>query len=133
MEQRNADVTYAEEKATIKTHYNRKWRENHPGYNKNDTWNKLDRVDQVTIFRLRTGHNRLNSHMFTKLGIGTSEKCPCGAAAMTSQHILQECRRHDSLRKEVWPEPKSVERKLHGSLEDLQRTIRFVRQSEETI
>ena len=133
MEQDNSDVTCAKEKAVIETHYSRKWREKHPGVNKNDACNKLDRADHMIIFKLRTGHNRLNYHMFTKLGIGTAEKCPCGAAAMTSQHILQECMRHDSLKQEIWPKPRPMEWKLHGNMEELQRTIYFVRQSGETI
>ena len=36
-----------------------------------------NRKEQVGIFRLRTGHNRLNSHMNKKMKKVSSPLCPC--------------------------------------------------------
>ena len=135
MNQDNTQVTYAEEKAAIKNFYKRKWKQQHPEYTRKDYSNKLEREEQVIIFRLRTGHNRMNAHMYSKLGIGTTDRCPCGNAAMDSKHLLQECTRHQEIREEIWPGSGEVplEQKLHGDLEELQRTARFVKLSNETI
>jgi hypothetical protein len=54
--------------------------------------------EQVVIMRLRTGQNRLRSHMYTKFKIGTSATCTCGQAPQTAGHILQDCHEHDALR-----------------------------------
>ena len=100
-------------KVNIKTA--RKGRENHPGYNKNDEWNNAGQS--------RSGHNFQTKNLtkslefpLKKQGFGTSEKCPFGAAAMTSQHILQERMRHDTLRQAIWPVSQSMERKLNGDI-----------------
>ena len=34
-----------------------------------DDYHTLDRAGQVTLIRLRTGHNRLNSHMHRKMDL----------------------------------------------------------------
>ena len=74
--------------------------------------------EQVILFRLRTGHNRLNAHMY-KLKVGESEMCPCNADIMTAEYLLQHCRLHDALRRDMWPEPKLLRDKLYGNLEEL--------------
>ena len=40
--------------------------------------------------RLRTGHNRLNAHMFKKLKLAPSPTCNCGQGDQTAEHILQD-------------------------------------------
>ena len=37
---------------------------------------KLNRPEQVILFRLRTGHNKLNGRMYSKFKVGESEMCP---------------------------------------------------------
>ena len=44
----------------------------HPRYNKADPYYLLTRREQVTVFRLRTGHNRLNYHLYSGLGQATT-------------------------------------------------------------
>ena len=66
---------------------------------------KLNRTEQVIMFRLRTGHNRLNAHMYNKFKAGESEMCPCTADIMTVEHLLQHCRLHDAMRRDTWPDP----------------------------
>ena len=89
----------------------------------------LSRADQVIILRLRTGHNRLNAHLYNKMRIGQSEMCPCNTATMTTEHILQHCPLHDVLRSSTWPEGETLSEKLHGGLAALERTATFVRQT----
>ena len=101
----------------------------HLHHNKTDPYYLLTRREQVTIFRLRTGHNRLNNHLFTKLRIGTTEQCPCRTGGQTTEHLLQSCPLHETLRKRVWPTHTPVAQKLYGSVEDLERTAAFVEET----
>ena len=50
--------------------------------------------EQVMRFRLRTGHNRPNSHTYSKFKVGESEMCPCSIGIMTAEHLLQHCQLH---------------------------------------
>ena len=89
--------------------------------------NKLNRPEQVILFRLRTGHNKLNAHMYNNFKVGESEMCPCNADIMTAEHLLQHCRLPDAMRRDMWPEPTLQRDKLYGNLEELRRTAAFVR------
>ena len=95
-------------------------------YNQSDSLHKLNRSEQVILFRLRTSHNRLNAHMYNKFKVGESEMCPCNADIMTAEHPLQHCQLHDALTWDVWPEPTLLWDKLYDNLEEL-RTATFVR------
>ena len=105
----------------------KKWRQQHPNYNRSDSLHKLNRPEQVILFRLRTGHNRLNAHMYNKFKVGESEICPCNADIMTAEHQLQHCRLLGAMRRDMWPEPTLLRDKLYGNLEELRRTAAFVR------
>ena len=48
-----------------------------------DDYHLLSRKQQVILVRLRTGHNRLNSHMHSKLKLAPSPTCPCGREEQT--------------------------------------------------
>ena len=43
-----------------------------------DSYHQLTRSDQTAIFRLRTGHNRLNQHLNRVMKIISSPMCSCG-------------------------------------------------------
>ena len=73
----------------------------------------------VILFRMRTGHNRLNAHMYSKFKVGESEMCPCNADIMTAEHQLAYSA---ALRRDMWPELKPLRDKLCGYLEELKRT-----------
>ena len=73
-----------------------------------------------------TGHIRLNAHMY-KIKVGESEMCPCNADIMTAEHLLQHCRLHDALRRDMWPEPTLLRDKLYGNLKELKWITAFVR------
>jgi hypothetical protein len=45
----------------------------HQGYRRNDAYYQLSREEQLMIFRLHTGHNRLKHHILSKLKIGTTD------------------------------------------------------------
>ncbi|KAK7114333.1 hypothetical protein V1264_000409 [Littorina saxatilis] len=86
----------------------------------------------LTRAALRTGHNRLNHHMATKLKLVPSPLCSCGKN-QTAEHILQACPYHSALRDTIWLEETALQKKLYGPREDLERTARFALQSGLTI
>ena len=56
-----------------------------------------DREDQVKLFRLITGHNRLNSHMHRKLKLMPSSACSCQRGKQTAEPIFKVCQRFCNL------------------------------------
>ena len=95
------------------------------GYNPNqDALHQLARHQQTIIFRLRTGHCRLNSHL-KRIGVKTSAQRPCGEADQTPEHYLQSCSLHQQARQQIWPTCVSLKTKLWGSAEDLLLTSRY--------
>ena len=56
--QPKVNLTFHEKKTIIKSTFK--------GVNQKDDYHLLNREDQVILFRLRTGHNRLNHHMNKK-------------------------------------------------------------------
>jgi ribonuclease HI len=122
-------VSYEEAKTLIKGHYNAQWKEHHPKYSANDGYYQLSRRDQVILLRLRTGHNKMRHHLFTKFKIGNTGLCHCGLANMTAEHVLQDCPQHADLRRGIWPTPTSFEEKLYGGAETLKRTADFIKES----
>ena len=125
--QTNKKVSYPEMKTIIKSRAKQAWSQKHPNYIANDSWNRLDRQDQVIIFRLRTGHCRLKGHLYNKMQIGDNATCPCGTSDMSVEHVLQECERLTTIRKEQWQSAVSMNEKLYGDLESLRRTAAFVK------
>jgi len=132
-EQSDKSTTHKEAITIIKARQRRKWMQEHPCFNKNDPYHLLTRSEQVTLFRLRTGHNRLNYHLYTKFKIGQSDLCPCQTDSMTTEHLLQKCPLHEGLRQQIWTEQTPLARKLFGGLADLQRTASFIREAGVTI
>ena len=129
LEQIESDLTYREVKSIIKTSLNNKWKESHPEYNKQDGVYCLNRRDQTTIFRLRTGHNRLKYHIHKIFKVGETDLCSCGQAAKTAQHVLQDCRLYSKVRQPIWRERVDMHTKLYGSLPELEKTIAFIAQA----
>ena len=68
--------------------------------------------EQTMIFRLRTGHCRLRSHM-KKIGIEKSALC--GLEAQTTAHVLQSCPLHKRERESTWPTESSLGNKINGT------------------
>ena len=90
-----------------------------------DSYHQLTRQEQVIIFRLRTGHNRLNKHLH-RLKIVRSPGCQCGKGEQTADHILQDCEDLQNLRHNTWPVETSVQDKLYGPVDMLRRTTQFI-------
>ena len=128
-EQVDRSSSYPEVKTILKAKQHSKWRHKHPRYNKADPYYLLTRREQVTVFRLWTGHNRLNYHLYSKLRIGHTEQCSCGTGSQTTEHLLQSCPIYEPLRKEIWPDHTPVDRKLYGSLRDLRCTATFTEET----
>ena len=85
-EQVDRSVSYSEMKAILKAKQHSRWRHKHPRY-KTDPYFLLTRREQVTVFRLRTGHNRLNHHLYSRLHVGHTEQSPCGPVSQTTEDL----------------------------------------------
>ena len=131
--QTDRTTSYREEVTIIKTQQQFRWYAKHTESDKADPYYRFNKKEQVTIFRLTTGHNRLRSHLFlfNKFRIGDTDLCPCLTDYQTVEHVLQSCPLQEELRQKYWPGPTpvSVSRKLSGSLEDLRTTTAFIEDS----
>ena len=132
-DQVDKSTTYKEAKTIIKAKQHTKWLQQHPQHKTKDPYHLLSRQEQVIIFRLRTGHNRLNHHLYNKFRIGESALCPCKADSQTTEHLLQSCSLHTEARSKYWKEATPLATKLYGRLEDLQSTAAFVMDTDVTI
>ena len=130
-EQVDRSTSYPEVKTILKAKQHSKWRHKHPRYNKADPYYLLTRREQVTVFRFRIGHNRLNYHLYSKLRIGHTEHCPCGTGSQTTEYLLESCPIYEPLRNGIWPVHTPVARKLYGSLRDLRCTATFIEETGE--
>ena len=119
-EQKEQPITYQEQKTLIKAIR----KIDQP----KDNYHYLDRAKQVILFRARTGHNRLNSHLH-RLRLVPSPLCPCGQAAQTAEHILQNCNILNQLRTEHWPTVMNIHQKLYGSLDELINTATYIQRT----
>ena len=129
LEQIHNGFTFHEAKTSIQGSINSRWKIQHPQYNSRDSIYSLSRQDQVTILRLRNGHNRLQHHMYSRLKIGESPGCPCGANRQDASHILQDCRLYSDLRDQLWDGGAPLWVKLHGSKQDLETTANYIRRT----
>ena len=98
----------------------------HQRYRRTDTYCQLTRREQVTVCRLRTGHNHLNYNLHFECCIGYTEQRPCGTGNQTAEPLLQSCPLFKQLRKGIWPDHSVIVRKVNGSLENLRRTATFI-------
>ena len=133
LEQLEEGCTYEESKTHIKAAIQKRWKESHPNYNARDPVRWLSRKQQTTIFRLRTGHNRLRHNIFNKLKIGENGLCACGLAPQNTEHVLQSCTFLSDLRTEIWPTNGTLAQKLYGTKQELTCTTNFIEASGLTI
>ncbi|GFS07811.1 RNA-directed DNA polymerase from mobile element jockey [Elysia marginata] len=109
------------------------WRLEHPQHNSRDAIHKPSKAEKVTIFRLRTWHNRLKHHLFSRFKIGDGPNCPCVANRQDAQHVFQDCPLLDDARLKYWPEPREMNQKFYGSALQLGITEEFIYASDLTI
>ena len=91
-----------------------------------DDYYLLSQKQQVVLVRLRTGHNRLNSHMQGKLKLASPPTCPCGQEDQTTEHVLQRCPLHKATREDMWPVNTSLMTRLYGCKQELEKTTSFI-------
>ncbi|GFR92486.1 RNA-directed DNA polymerase from mobile element jockey [Elysia marginata] len=133
MEQIQHNPSYNEAQTLINSALDCHWSQEHPQHNSKDATHKLSRAERVTIFRLRTGHNRLKHHLFSRFRIGVGPKCPCSANRQDAQKVLQDCPLLDDARLKHWPEPREMNQKPYGSALQLGITAEFIYASDLTI
>ena len=124
-EQEVNEITFFEKKRAIQAI---RREQNQPS----DDYHTLDRLGQIIIFRLRTGHNRLNKHMY-KLRLSASPLCPCGLYEQTAEHVLQDCPLYSQLRNDFWLNGSTLHSKLYGAKEELQTTVDFILRAHLTV
>ena len=94
-----------------------------------DDYHTLDRAGHVILIRLRTGHNRLNSHMHRNMNPVPSPLCTCGTQDQTTEYILKRCPTYQHLRQQTWSDGTSLHQKLYGKKDVLERTVGFIPQA----
>ena len=91
-----------------------------------DDYHLLSWKPQIVLVRLRTGHNRLNSHVHRKLKLAPSPTCPGGQDEQTTEPVLQRCLLYKATGEDVWPVSTSLTTKLYGCKQELEKTISFI-------
>nr|KAG5697608.1 hypothetical protein BaRGS_001033 [Batillaria attramentaria] len=129
MQQFNHPVTYREAKIIIHNNFRTQWKRRLGVDDSIDPIHQLQRHQQTILFRLRTGHCRLLSHL-NRIRIAHTDECPCGTGPQTPEHILQHCPTYQALRRQTWPEGAELREQLWGSRQDLEKTAGFVTTSE---
>ena len=123
--QPNSHFSYKEARTLIKNNQKAAFHRKTGGYNPHqDALHKLTRPEQTVIFRLRTGHCGLKSHL-KRIGIKPTALCDCGEADQTPQHFLQSCLLFNRERRQIWPVTTSMDAKLRGSVEELRMTTQY--------
>ena len=90
-QQPKSKLSYHEAKTLIRNKRLADFKHRNGGYiPQQDSLRLLSRQQHTMIFRLRTGHCRLRSHM-KKIDIEESAPCPCDQEAQTTAHVLQSC------------------------------------------
>jgi hypothetical protein len=56
--------------------------------------------------------------------------CSCGEADQDTANNLQKRKNHHALREEIWPLPTTLKEKLYGPVDAIQKTTRFVAETE---
>ena len=74
---------------------------------------RLERAQQTTIFRLRTGNCGLRAHL-KRIGISDTSLCECGQADQTPDHVFQSCPKYAERRQLTWPHGADLATKLRG-------------------
>ena len=93
LDQEDRYTSYTNGKTIIKTPTMKRWKQQHPNFNQSDSFHRLNRPENVILFRLRTGHNRLKAHMykFTSLRCAVQRRhhdCRTSTAALSETVAL---------------------------------------------
>ena len=119
-------ATYEETKTLLRSRFRRGWVAMNGGYQAHqDSIRMLERRQQTTIYRLRTGHCSLRAHL-KRIGVAATSLCECGLADQTPSHVLQDCPLHDDRRQRIWPGGGDLYSKLWGTAAQLHVTCQFM-------
>jgi ribonuclease HI len=124
MEQTNHPVSYSEAKTLVKRQYKTLWTNQHNPPSE-DQMQHLQRHQQTTLFRLRTGHCRLRAHMY-RLGLSHTPDCSCETGPQTPEHVLQSCPFFQEARTQYWPHGATLAEQLWGNQDELLKTTSFI-------
>jgi hypothetical protein len=78
-----------------------------------------------TIFRLRSGYNRMRHHLFHKYRICDTHQC----SSNTGPRPLREALRKDI----IWPNGVYLQKQLYGDRVDMQWTAEYIRRAGLTV
>ena len=117
-------MSHSEAKTTHKNDFRTEWPQRLDIGTEEDSIHQLARAAQVTIFRWRSGHCQLLSHLH-RLKISHSDVCPCGTDHQTLNHILQSWPTFNALKHQTWPSLVDAHRKRWGPIETLWQTVDF--------
>lgn len=123
-EQTSPPVSYKEAKTLIKRKLQTQFKEHH-SHPSDDQMPHLQRRQQTTIFRLRTGHCRLRDHLY-RLGLSHTPDCTCQTGPQTPEHILQSCPLYQDARTQHWPSGATLAEKLWGNKTNLTTTTNYI-------
>lgn len=56
--------------------------------------------------------------------------CPCGEAEQDTTNILQTCKNNQALRQQIWPSSTTIQEKLYGTVDVLQKTTKSVEEAQ---
>ena len=59
----------------------------------------------------------------------TGDTSDCHTGDQTADHILPDCPTFTNPRTQIWPDGISLHQQLHGTTEDLRRTVGFIQQT----
>ena len=124
MEQFSHPVNYREAKTIIHNHFRSQWKRKVGTERNADEIHQLQRHQQTILFRLRTGHCSLLSHL-NRLNIYT-DQFPCGTGSQTPEHVLLHCLAHAALRQKTLPEGAELKEQLWGARSNLEKTVGFI-------
>ena len=95
-------ISKGDAKILVKQHGMELWQDNYNGNSKGShykifqlsVWQSLpdssNRFENSVLFRLRSGHCRLNNHLY-KIGVNDSPDCPLCRVRETVEHLLISC------------------------------------------
>ena len=117
--------TYQEAQTLLRNSQKCQWKRATGYYNPStDPINRLPRHEQITIFRLRTGHCGLRAHL-RRTDIMDSALCDCKEAKQTSTTSSRTAP-YCGNRHQLWSQDESTTNKLRGTAEYLCRTTKFL-------
>ena len=95
LEQSAYPMSYSEARTIIRN-FSLEWQQRLDIGTEEDSIHQLGRAAQVTIFRLRTRHCQLLSHLH-RLKFSHSDECPCGRKEIPSTGGSEEVRSHNTV------------------------------------